>query len=145
MKILLLILVAFASVQSCDDINIIEGTSQNWKGGIPGSAGGVNYKLSLVALRNSDELKVDQLWVKDEFYPVSGVKKLPARISDGFAVNDTIYIRATKVEARTIVDSVHPPRPKGIEEEWIIGYEINGKRKYLGTNAVRLLKPVFNP
>lgn len=144
MKILLVILTAVTVIQSCDDIKLIDSTSQNWQGGIPGVFG-VNYRLTLIALRNSDELTVDQLWVKDEFYRVNGVKKLPARSVDGFAANDTIYIRATKVGTKADVSGVQKPRPEGIDEDWIIGYEINGKRKYIGTNAVRLLKTVFNP
>jgi len=146
MKTLLIILAALTSIQSCDDLKLIEGTAQEWAGGITGSPGGVYYNLSMVTFRSSAELKVDQLWINQDFYNVNGVKKLPALTKDGFVPNDTIYIRATKVNTVDNQKGVTlVPRPEGIKEEWIIGYEINGKRKYIGTTNVTVLKHISNP
>lgn len=146
MKALLLMLVVLTSIGSCDHLKVIEGTSQKWVGGVPNPPRGVTYNLSLIALRNSTELKVDQLWVNDEYYRVNGVKKLPALPVDGFEVNDTIYIVATKVDgSERAMENQPQKRPEGFDEEWIVGYQINGKRKYLGTNAVKVLKSMSKP
>lgn len=143
---MLFIVAVLISFQSCEDLLLIEATSKSWSGGISGAPGGLHYRMVLVAMKNSDKLKIDQLWVKEKLYMVQAGKKMPSRFSDGFSVNDTIYVNVTHIEVEvsdTKTESLS--RPTGIDSEMILGYIVNGKRKYIGTNDIQILNSVANP
>jgi len=146
MRFVLFILLTITSVSSCGEFEIIEATIQSWSGGIAGSPGGSNYTLEMVALKNSSELQIDQLWIGDEFFEVKARKKLPAWSSNGFVENDTIYIGAVKVDDVDVRDMQKSiARPPGQTALWVVGYRINGKRKYVGTDDINVLKSIANP
>ena len=142
MKLVFIVFLALATVRSCGDFEIVRATSQPWAGGISASKGGVNYTLILVALQNSEVLTFDQLWVKKDYYRVHSSRKMPSEATRGFAVNDTIYIRATKVNG---TETPTRNRPEGFAEEWVVGYELKGKRLYRGVGGVVKLKHKSNP
>ncbi|MBL4577928.1 MAG: hypothetical protein JKX74_05610 [Flavobacteriales bacterium] len=146
MRYVLFILLTITSVSSCSEFEIVGAIIQPWSGGIAGSPGGSNYTLEMVALKNSSELQIDQLWVGEQFFEVKARKKLLAWSSNGFIENDTIYIGAVKVndvKNGNLQNSI--ARPSGQQGLWVVGYLINGKRKYVGTDDIKVLKSIANP
>jgi len=141
MKYLLFVFLTITSVSSCEDLEVVKATSQPWAGGIPSSPGGINYAVVVVALKSSDKLTIDQLWVKKELHKVSVLRMLPGELSSTFDKNDTIHIKATKINGRDMTSA----RPEGFSEEWVLGYRINGERAYKGIAKVVPLKSISNP
>ena len=63
-----------------------------------------------------------------------------------FAANDTIYVKATRVNVDKGTISIDlPVRPPEIKGDWILGYKINGTRKYIEVWDIVQLKSRANP
>lgn len=128
-----------------NDFTLGYATSQRWHGGIKGSGGGINYDVSIVSLFSSAQLIIDELWIGEKFHEISASRRFPKTSADGFVAGDTIYIHASdyikdpdvpkQVEEvdgqKETQDTLqNTPPPKKYTGEALIGYKINGNRKY---------------
>ena len=155
MKSILLAWTILTGVNTCNDFEVIKATEQQWAGGISGSGGGTDYQITIVVKISSNELEIDGLWIGERFFPVKAKKKFPARTSDGFSVNDTIYITTQEVNPRieilTDQNKKEQPRHGGAKQDKVkppivfngaalISYTFKGKRYYKEVSELEKLK-----
>jgi len=152
----ILITLGILLLLSCKDFEVIQATKQHWSGGIPSSGGGINYDIVILARANSDKLQIDQLWVRDKYYKVMARRGLPATAQEGFAKNDTIYIKAKHVfperlNPRNRQKPAEPPRSDSLKlpieyvGDALLGFTINNKRKYKTIEKMERLNPFPMP
>jgi hypothetical protein len=128
------------------DFKIIEATSQEFLGGIPEAGFGTNYRLVLLAQKNSQKLTIDQLWIADKFFKARANKINCAPDDYSFIKNDTIILKVSDIKKTTKEGEIIP---KGTEKELDIPYDYNGaaligftlrnKRKYKEVPAFKKL------
>jgi len=146
MKFLLLICLAICCSHKCNDFKVLEATSQKWVGGIISAGSGINYQLTLLANQSSGKIKIDQLWVGDQYFKVTAIKKFPASEKEGFEKGDTIYINAK-------VAHPAPPHKEYFEQAppfsyngaALIGYELDKKRKFIIVEEIKKLSSIAYP
>lgn len=120
---------------------LISATSQKWHGGIKGSGGGTNYEIILLAQLPSSKLIIDELWIDETFHSVSASCKFPKTSADGFVKGDTVYVYASiyvkdpngpKDLNKTDVQETaqNAPPPYDYKGSGLVGYKMNGERKY---------------
>lgn len=145
---------------SDNDITVIYATSQKWHGGIKGSGGGTNYEICVVPSFSSAQLTIDQLWIDEKFHEISAGRRFPETSADGFVAGDTVYIStsvytkgpgSTKLAEEADVQKEtqdimqNTPTPIKFTGEALIGYKINGKRKYKEIAKITVKKPLYYP
>ena len=146
----LLLLSIFSSCNN--SFEVVSATRQKWAGGVPDAGHGENYKFTLVAKKSSSELKIDQLWVGEEFYKIQAYKNLANKKDNSFENSDTIYFFAQK---REIIyrDNLTFEKPKKEiallpikhSGEALIGYNLKGKRKYQSVETIKKIKFLAYP
>ena len=155
MKFLLLICLAICCSHKCNDFKVLEATSQKWVGGTIGSGSGINYQLTLIANQSSEKIKIDQLWVGDQYFKVTAIKKFPASEKEGFEKGDTIYIKATVAHPRPVSPVSGEKDPTHIKPSQsppftydgaaLIGYELNKKRKFIIVEKIKKISSIAYP
>lgn len=143
-----------------NDFTVIYATSQQWHGGVKGSGGGVNYEVSIIAKLSSSQLIIDELWVGEIFHETTASRKIPKTSANGFSAGDTIFLHAGDYhkdsygpkkneeidEYKEIQDTTqNKPPPYKYTGEALIGYKINGERKYKGIAKITVKSPLFFP
>lgn len=143
-----------------NNFDFISATSQKWQGGVKGSGRGINYVICLRALGSSSQLIIDQLWVGQTFHKISASRKFPKTSADGFSTGDTIYIftndyfkgsdKIEQIESGEKQNEVQEaekdtPPPYIYTGEALIGYKINGNRKYKEIAKITAKSPLFYP
>jgi hypothetical protein len=149
-----------ASTYTGADFTVISATSQQWHGGAKGSGGGVNYEVSIISQLSSSQLIIDELWIAEIFHETSASRKFPKTPADGFSAADTIYLHAGDYHKdsngpKIIDDNNEPkevqdtkqntPAPYKYTGEALIGYKINGERKYKEIAKITVKSPLFYP
>lgn len=154
MKFLLLICLAICCSHKCNDFKVLEATSQKWVGGIIGAGSGINYQLTLLANQSSGKIKIDQLWVGNQYFKVTAIKKFPASEKEGFEKGDTIYINArvahhsknpSNEEAPHRKESFEQIPPFSYDGAALLGYELNKKRKFIIVEKIKKISPIAYP
>ena len=157
MKFLLLICLAICCSHKCDDFKVLKATSQKWVGGTIGAGSGINYQLTLLANQSSGKIKIDQLWVGDQYFKVTAIKKFPASEKEGFEKGDTIYISATRYfpssqQRKNDTNQGEPTRnkpsqapPFSYDGAALIGYEADKKRKFIIVEKIKKISPIAYP
>jgi len=166
MKFPLLLCLAICCVNKCNDFEIIDATSQKWVGGIRSAGSGINYQLTLLTNQSSKNINVDQLWIGDQYFKVSAIKKFPASEKEGFEKGDTIYINAriahprppsptggetqqvknpSNEDATLHEDSLRQTPPFSYDGVALIGYELNKKRKFFIVEKIKKISPIAYP
>ena len=143
MKFLLLISLAICCSHKCNDFKVLEATSQKWVGGIISAGSGINYQLTLLANQSSGKIKIDQLWVGDQYFKVTAIKKFPASEKEGFEKGDTIYINARTAPHRK--ESFKQAPPFSYDGAALIGYEVDKKRKFIIVEEIKKISPIAYP
>jgi hypothetical protein len=142
--LLVLLISCSCSMIKSQSFKVAGATQQRWAGGVRGSGTGINYEITLIAKQASSKMSIDQLWVGNQFYEVKAGKKFTGPAPFDFKPNDTIYINATQLfpgermpddpdtgpEFIDIVP-VNTPPPYKYKGAALIGYKLNGKRKYM--------------
>lgn len=146
--------------QAAEGFVIISSYSQKWQGGVKGSGGGIKYNFELLASYPSSQLIIDQVWIGQQYFDASASRKFPKTAADGFNKGDTIYVYInymTKVpdhaniaettdgqkEIQESMSSIPPPY--AYKGEALIGYKINGSRKYKEITQVTAKSPLYYP
>lgn len=164
MKIsLLLISLAICCSHKCNDFKVLEATSQKWVGGIISAGSGINYQLTILTNQSSEKITIDQLWVGDQYFKVTAIKKFPASEKEGFEKGDTIYINArtthpsdlrheTVQPISTVKKEGEPTHikpsqasPFSYDGAALIGYELNKKRKFIIVGKIKKISPIAYP
>ncbi|MBT3242813.1 MAG: hypothetical protein HN352_06655 [Bacteroidetes bacterium] len=132
-------------------IKVVDATSQAWAGGIYQSGYGTDFRIALIAKKASDKLKIDELWIGEDFFEVQAVKDLAHRSDFEFSKKDTVYLAAgikykpenegsyVKVQGKT------RQAPMEFDGAALIGYTFKGKRKYIEIDTLRVLKKIIYP
>ncbi|MFH0865808.1 MAG: hypothetical protein V1904_06415 [Bacteroidota bacterium] len=142
------------------DFTVIYATSQQWHGGVKGSGGGVNYEVSMVTKLSSLLLTIDELWIGEIFHETKASRKFPETSADGYSAGDTIFLYASDYkknpegpehineinEQKEVQDTKqNTPPPYKYTGEALIGYKINGERKYKEIAKITVKSLLFYP
>ena len=151
MKTILFSFVALVVFLFGSKIKVVDATSQQWAGGRYESGFGTDYKITFITKKKSDKIKIDELWVGDDFFEVHAVKDLAHRSDHSFSRKDTIYITAGvkfKPDGHgkdVKVKGLTKPAPRELNGEALIGYTYRGKRKYIRIEKFRVLEKIIYP
>ena len=134
-----------------NDFTIIEMTLQKYAGGRQKSGYGTRYNIKLLAQKDSKKLKIDQVWIGEEYFEVKPIKNPKQRNDHKFSKNDTIYLYIKHhihtdermKDAQKDKKIVKPPYK--YQGSALIGYKIRNKRKYKLVDKITELKKVYYP
>ncbi len=132
-------------------LKLIEATSQEWAGGQYQSGYGTDFKITLLAKRNSAQLQVDELWMAGDYFEVHAVKDLTNRSNHSFSRRDTVYITAgitfkpTQGGKMVKVETKKKPAPIDYDGVALVGYSYKGKRKYIEIESFKKLEKIIYP
>ncbi|HRH01284.1 MAG TPA: hypothetical protein PLN13_11060 [Bacteroidia bacterium] len=112
-------------------------SSQQFMGGAAGSPSGVRYVFKVVAIAGSENLIIDQSWIKNEYHDVTVYNKKNGGAA--FSKNDTLVITVNTYTTGTFQlnnqqvteNATQLAIPCEYKGEALLGYTIGGKRKYL--------------
>jgi hypothetical protein len=132
-------------------LKCFNATSQAFAGGAAGSPSGVRYVFNVVAIASSENLVIDQSWIKNEYHDVIVYNKKNGGAS--FSKNDTLVITATTIlgsafqlnnqqVTENVTQLAIPCEYKG---EALLGYTLGGKRKYLIVKRINPLAQEIRP
>jgi len=155
MKFLLLICLAICCSHKCNDFKVLEATSQKWVGGILSAGSGINYQLTLLVNHSSGNIKIDQIWVGNQYFKITAIKKFPASEKEGFEKGDTIYINARVAhplpispvngEGNPTYIKLSKSPPFSYDGAALIGYELNKKRKFIIVEEIKKISSIAYP
>lgn len=143
-----------------NDFSVIYATSQQWHGGIKGSGGGTNYDICIKSFHSSSQMAADELWVGEKYFEIAASRKFPLTSADGFSAGDTLYINASDyrkdADGPKLIDEGEgqkevqdekqkTPPPYRYSGEALIGYKMNGTRKYKEVAIITVKQPLFYP
>ncbi|MBK9478841.1 MAG: hypothetical protein IPP56_13330 [Bacteroidetes bacterium] len=112
-------------------------SSQQFSGGAAGSPSGVRYVFNIVAIASSENLVIDQSWIKNEYHDVIVYNKKNGGAV--FSKNDTLVITVSTYTTGTFQlnnqqvteNAKQLAIPCEYKGDALLGYTIGGKRKYL--------------
>ena len=152
MKVLVILLATLFSFNwFWNDFTIVEGTSQKYAGGREKSGYGTRYNIKLFAQKSSKKLKIDQLWIGEEFFDVKPIKDPKRKNDHNFSKNDTIYlyvkhhIHTDEEMKKAQKEKKLLKPPYNYQGAALIGYKVRNKRKYKVIDKFTELKKVFYP
>lgn len=116
-------------------IETVKATKQTWIAGTKNGGRGINYQITCVAGAGSDKLKVNGLWVDDQFFEVKAIRTLEVYPDEKFKAGDTIYILASRFipgepGSQPEKKVKAPIKYKG---EGLLSYVCGGKKKKYNT------------
>ena len=134
-----------------NDFKIVDTSSQKYAGGREKSGYGTRYNIKLFAQKDSKKLKIDQLWIGEEYFDVKPIKNPKHKNDHEFSKNDTIYLYV-KHHIHTDEEMKKAQKEKKIVKPpynylgaALIGYKLRNKRKYKVIEKFTELKKVFYP
>lgn len=149
-----------SATYTVNDFTVISATSQQWHGGVKGSGGGVNYEVNIITKLSSLQLTIDELWIGENFHETTASRQFPKTPADGFSAGDTIFLHAgdyhkdsdgpEKIEGineqKEVQDTMqNTPPPYKYTGEALIGFKMNGERKYKEIAKITAKSPLFYP
>ena len=152
MKIIVISLLLILSDSQCSDkFDIINTTSQEWKGGRQETGYGTYYEMTIVPEVNSTVLIFDELWIGELFFQIQCYQKGKRVKNNTFGPGDTITIRVNdrivpkefQKENDIKTDSKNPP--KKYRGDALLSYTLKGIRKYKIIEKFTKIKPVYYP
>ncbi|MEN8121061.1 MAG: hypothetical protein ABFS35_11965 [Bacteroidota bacterium] len=134
-----------------NNFKIIDATSQKYAGGHEKSGYGTRYNIKLIAKKNSKKLKIDQLWIGEEYFDVKPIKDPKHKNDHEFSKNDTInlyikhHIHTDEEMKKTQKNKNKVKLPYKYQGAALIGYKIRNKRKYKVIEKFTVLEKIFYP
>lgn len=148
------ILLAVMLVNPPKEVEVIKATSQKWVGGRQNSSKGMSYRIALKVYKNSRRLKFQKLWIDNQEYNFSVLKKEDTASYPKYKKNDTVYIVAGYYDRVENIDPSYSDStktnasskdsiPKG---EVVIEYKIGRKKiRYIPIEKLEKLKTIALP
>jgi hypothetical protein len=106
-------------------LKIIKATSRTWLSGRNGDI--ITYRIQIITKKNSEELKLDELWIDNRLFRVRVIKQESNAVEKHFASKETLYLEAER-EASKVGYEEMTPNTRG---KVSLGYTVNNRRKYL--------------
>ena len=104
---------------------IVNATSRKWLTSRKGDL--ITYRIQIVTKKNSEQLKVDELWIDNRLFKVRLVKKESSSPVKQFSEKETLFIEAEREKENIVYEEMSP----SIRGKVSLGYLVNNKRKYL--------------
>ena len=142
--ILVLLITGFTTLVK-RDFRIVEATRQEWTGGRQKSVKGLNYRVTIIAGKDSGKLKIHELWVNRKLIPHRVFNITKNEPGNYFLKNDTLVISGTVILNGSISsDSIDKEPPFIFTGELIIGYKLNSRMLYKPVSEIKILNPLYH-
>lgn len=132
-------------------LRLLSANSQIFRGGAVGSPSGTSYKFVVIASASDAILKIDQLWIGQEYFEVKVYNQKNGTTT--FSKKDTLEIVAKKFNPNDVqLNNQKQPNPpaqiavpckyKGMA---LLSYQQGKKRKYLSIKKIETQAPLNHP
>jgi hypothetical protein len=114
---------------------VVNATKQMYVAGIKYGGKGTNYRITCIANKSSDILKIEKLWVGKDYFEVKAIKFAGITPQENFSAGDTIFIEASRFISGKEGESQEsatpaPAAPIKYKGEGLIGFRCGTKMKY---------------
>ena len=135
---LMIILIMFVSAVAAPSIfcrkhphfTLLSANEQKWTAGIPSGGSGTEYYFC-IKLLTSRTIVFDSVWIGDQVFPSFVTRQKASITGESFLYQkgDTVLVRVSALKNRTHKEATSTPLIK-CKGAALIGYLINGRRKY---------------
>ncbi len=112
-------------------VRLLSATEQKWTPGVQSGGGGTEYYFS-IKIVSAKTIVFDSVWIGDQVFSSFVTRQKASITGESFLYQkgDTVVVRVSALKNRIHKETISKPLTK-CKGPALIGYLINGKRKYI--------------